>query len=55
MCISTVGCSAFQYEKENGDCYLGSKLNLQKSLSNQPSNQLTKITINKNTTVQGIF
>ena len=57
MCIKTRGCTAFQFDKKSGKCYLGSKLNL---IMSQPSNsqdQLTQIntksdgkhTLNNNT------
>jgi hypothetical protein len=44
MCTSTQGCSAYQFHKDSGMCYLGSKFDL---LMNQPSdNKVTNITIN---------
>ncbi len=55
MCISTVGCSAFQYDDESGNCDLGSKLELELDKPSQPTNQVKKISINTNTTIEGTF
>ena len=46
MCISTLGCSAFLFNKENGECGLGSKLNLQIAQAGDPQENLSEITVN---------
>ncbi len=46
-CISTPGCSAFQYYKDSGSCTLGSKINLQIAQQGDLQEELTEISINE--------
>jgi hypothetical protein len=46
MCISTLGCSAFQFDEETGACDLGSKAQLRIPQPSDSAQQLTKITVN---------
>jgi len=46
MCISTLGCSAFQFDKATGKCGMGSKVQLQPAEPSDTLEQLCNIAIN---------
>jgi len=46
MCIATLGCSAFKFDKETGSCDLGSKAHLLIPQQKDSPQQHTEVTIN---------
>jgi len=46
FCISTLGCSAFQFNKQTGSCRLGIKTGLILAQPSDNESQLTKLSVN---------